>query len=182
MVVHEHDEHQDTKNPDLSKNKEKFPVTDQSEEIDDLVKEEEELDELKTKIEFEKMRREEEKEMGIIYLDIDNSMDTKQCIESSKSAFGFNKLESCLSFCHKYSIWYFDNKIFRDITLMNTMFDLISKKVIGKNLEYAVNPPDPELVGTKSVQFKYEQFNFMDRYSYIYGDEGVNLSKFIGDY
>jgi len=180
LIVHDR-ETKDTKNPDLTINKESFP-REESEEIDDLVHEEEDLEELKSKIEFEKIRKEEEKEMGILFLDIDNSMDTKQCVESSKSVLGTNKLESCLGFCHKYSIWYFDNKMYRDISLMNTMFDLISKKIIGKNLEYTVNPPDPDLVGTKSVQFKYEQFNFMDSYSYIYGEEGVDLDKFIGDY
>lgn len=175
-------EHEDKKHPDLSKSKDKFPVKDPSEEIEDLVEEEEELEQLKTKIEFEKMRHDEEEEMGMIYLDVDNSIDILKCRESLGGVFNSNSLEACLSFCHRYSIWYFDNKMFRNISKMNDMFDLISKKIIGSNLHYSVNPPDPELAEVKSVQFKYEQFNFMDNYNYIYGTEGVELNKFIGDY
>ena len=128
------------------------------------------------------MRKEEEKEMGVLYLDVDNSIDTIECFKAANSLLNFNVLESCLNFCHKYSIWYFDENIFRNIGLMNEMFELISKKVIGKHLKYAVNPPDQELSGeVKSVQFKYEQYNFIDKYSYIYGEEGVEAAKFIKD-
>lgn len=182
MTEHGDKKQDDPKHPDLSKTKEKFPVTDPSEEIEELVEEEEQLDQLKTKIEFQKIRHEEEKEIGLIYLDVDNSIDIQKCRESLGGVFNPNSLESCLSFCHRYSIWYFDNKMFRSISRMNDMFDLIAKKIIGKNLHYSVNPPDPELAEVKSVQFKYEQFNFMDNYNYIYGNEGVNLNKFMGDY
>ena len=176
----EHDN--DPKHPDLSKTKERFPVTDPSEEIDELVKEEEELEELKTKIEYEKIKRDEEREIGLLFLEVDNSIDIQRCRESLGAMFNSNSLESCLGFCHRYSVWYFDNKMFKSISLMNEMFDLISEKIIGNNLHYKVNPPDPELADVKSVQFKYEQFNFMDNYNYIYGNEGVDLRKFIGDY
>lgn len=129
------------------------------------------------------MRKEEEKEMGLLYLDVDNSFETIQCFNAANSLTKSNMLESCLGFCHKYSIWYFDDKIFRNVGLMHQMFELISKKIIGKHLEYAVNPPDEEMTGeVKSVQFKYEQYNFIDNFSYIYGDEGVEVAKFIGDY
>ena len=152
------------------------------EEVDKLVEEEEELEEIKSKIEFEKIKKEHNREIGLLYLDVDLSDDLRICNESANSILGKNALESCLSFCHRYSLWYFDNKMFRDVTLMNEMFNLISSKIIGKNLEYAVNPPEQELAEIKSVEFKYEQFNFMDKYSYIYGENGVELSKFIGDY
>lgn len=157
-------------------------MTDPSEEVEDLVHEEEELDSLKTKVEFEKIKREEERELGILYLDVDNSIDVLRCSESKDPIFGAYNLEACLSFCHRYSLWYFDHQMFRDITLMDKMFSLIAEKIIGDNLHYKVNPPDPELAEVKAVQFKYEQFNFMDNYNYVYGTEGVDLDKFIGDY
>ena len=183
--IHEHEPHMkvtDHAHPDLTKTPEKFPVKEAEEEVDRLVEEDEELDMLKTKMEFEKIKRDQEREQGILYLDIGMLDDVEKCREEANSLLGSNALESCLAFCHRYSVWYFDKKMFRDITLMNEMFDLIVSKIIGKNLEYAVNPPGPELAEIKSVQFKYEQFNFMSNYSYIYGNEGVELSKFIGDY
>lgn len=175
-------DHIDTKHPDLRVSPEKFPRKEAEEEVDKLVEEEEELEELKSKMEFEKIKRDEERDIGLLYLDIDNSKDVELCSAEVNSLMAFNALESCLSFCHRYSIWYFDKKMFRDITLMNEMFDLIAQKIIGSNLEYAVNPPGAELAEIKSVQFKYEQFNFMSNFNYVYGKEGVELSKFIGDY
>lgn len=115
--------------------------------------------------------------MGILFINVDNSIDTNRC----KNARSNERLESCLPLCHRYNFWYFDDNIFRDIHTMHTMFSLVIDKIIGEEIEYKASPPDPRIQALPSVQFKYEQFNFMSRYGYIYGREGVALKHFIGD-
>ena len=142
-----------------------------------LVEEEKELEALQSKKEFEEIRIQEEREMGILFVDVDNSYDLKHCRDSPTA----ERLESCLNFCHRYNFWYFDGVIFRDIHTMYEMFHLVVDKIIGEEMEYKASPPDPKLQHSPGVQFKYEQYNFMSRYGYIYGRTGVALNHFIGD-
>ena len=173
----ESESHPDPYNPDLTINKP--PRHSTYEEIENLINENEELEKLKTKNEYDRIRQEEEEKMGILFLEIDNSLDIIKCKEAFE--YGSNFGEVCLSFCHKYSIWKFDHNIFRDVEKMYTMYELIAKKIIGNHEEFKVHLPDKELSKQKSVQFKFEQFNFIENYSYIYGKEGIDLKHFIGD-
>ena len=173
----ENDEEElDPLNPDLTK---KVPQRQKYEgEIEALMKEQEDLEELKSKSEFISLRKQEEREMGILFIEVDNSFDIKTCQESSISS----KFTDCLNFCHRYNYWKFDEKIFKDINLMHEMFTLIADRIIGEHVHYKVDPPKKDQVAGKTVSFKYESFNFVDNYNYIYGNEGVQLQNFIGDF
>ena len=116
-----------------------------------------------------------EKKNSMDFLEIDNDYFNEDCKIALKSG-KMNKIrERCITYCHKYNLWFFTDSVYRDIRVLERMFNFIKKFLID-DLEYDAEgiPDDIELDERKIFRPKKKVLDVFGNFNYYFGAEGIH--------
>lgn len=112
------------------------------------------------------------------FVEIDNDYFNDDCKNALKTG-KLNKIrERCVSYCHKYNLWFFTESIYRDINTLERMFENVKKFLID-DLEYGAEkiPEDVDLDERKIFKPKKKVLDVFANFNYYFGAEGVHKNS-----
>lgn len=116
-----------------------------------------------------------EKPNSFDFLEIDNDYENDNCRVALENG-GIELIrEKCISYCHKYSFWFFSGSIYRDIDKLKNIFDFIKKFLIDDlNFDASEIPEKVDMKESDLFNSKRLYENVFEDFNYYFGAEGIN--------